>query len=358
MTAAVTRRGFIRDGLNASAAMGLAIGAGQGGPAPAPAAAAPAQRPLRGMPVAISSGNGLRATAKAMELIRAGADTLDATIAGVAIVEEDPEDMTVGYGGLPNERGVVELDACVMHGPTHRAGAVAALQNIKTPSKVAKHVLERTNHLLLVGPGALEFAKLCGFKEENLLTDKAREAWLQWRANVSASDNWLGEEDSKQGFFNRPTGTITCCALDAKGDLSGVTTTSGLAFKLSGRVGDSPIIGAGLYVDNEVGACGSTGFGEAVILSSGSRTVVENMRHGMRPEEAVLDVLRRICRQTTAKRLLRARGQPRFNVNFYAINKAGEYAGASIYRGSQYAVHDGKENRLRDCVFLHDRAAP
>src|SRR4030095_15998873 len=193
---------------------------------------------LRGMPVVISSGNGLRATDQAMALLKEGKDTLDAVIAGVNIVEEDPNDNTVGYGGLPNERGVVELDACVMHGPTYRAGAVASLQNIKTPSKVAKVIMERTNHLLLVGAGALEFAKAHGFKEENLLTDQSREAWLRWKENLSPNDDWIGEEQRKLGF-ERPTGTITCCALNEKGELSGVTTTSGLAFKIPGRVGDS-----------------------------------------------------------------------------------------------------------------------
>jgi N4-(beta-N-acetylglucosaminyl)-L-asparaginase len=319
-----------------------------------PTRAAEAGRvPLKGMPVSISSANGLRATEKAVAMIQEGADTLDAVIAGVNIVEEDPNDMTVGYGGLPNERGVVELDACVMHGPTYRAGAVASLQGIKTPSKVARLVMERTKHLLMVGAGALEFAKAMGFKEENLLTDKARERWLRWRANLSREDNWLGDEERKQGFIDRPTGTITCCALSAKGELSGVTTTSGLAFKLPGRVGDSPIIGAGLYVENEVGACGSTGFGEAVILSSGSRIVVENMRHGLKPEQAILDVLERICQRTVDKRLLRAPGRPNFEVNFYAINKAGEYAAGAIYQGAKYAVHDGTTNSLKDSAYLY-----
>ncbi|MBI3416966.1 MAG: N(4)-(beta-N-acetylglucosaminyl)-L-asparaginase [Verrucomicrobia bacterium] len=341
------RRKFFQTGLALGAA-GLAASAAR--------ISAQEKAPLKGRPVAISSANGLRATDKAMELIKSGADTLDAAIAGVNIVEEDPNDMSVGYGGLPNERGVVELDACVMHGPTYRAGAVAALQNIKTPSKVAKEIMERTNHLLMVGAGALEFAKLVGFKEENLLTEPAREAWLKWRSNLNKEDNWLGDDDRHAGFFERPTGTINCCTFNEKGDLSGCTSTSGLAFKIPGRVGDSPIIGAGLYVDNAVGACGSTGFGEAVILSSGSRTVVENMRHGMKPETAILDVLRRICEQTVAKRLLRARGKPKFDVNFYAINKAGEYAGGAIYKGGKYAVHDGTKNLLRDSVYVHDDA--
>jgi N4-(beta-N-acetylglucosaminyl)-L-asparaginase len=343
----LARREFIKTGLVAGVAAGLSLRED-------PIRAAEAGRvPLKGMPVAISSGNGLRATEKAMAMIQDGADTLDAVIAGVNIVEEDPNDMTVGYGGLPNERGVVELDACVMHGPTYRAGAVAALQGIKTPSKVARLVMERTKHLLMVGAGALEFAKAMGFKEENLLTDKARERWLRWRANLSREDNWLGDEERRQGFLDRPTGTITCCSLNTKGELSGVTTTSGLAFKLPGRVGDSPVIGAGLYVENEVGACGSTGFGEAVILSSGSRIVVENMRHGLKPEQAILDVLERICQRTVDKRLLRAPGRPNFDVNFYAINKAGEYAAGAIYQGAKYAIHDGMTNLLKESAYLY-----
>jgi N4-(beta-N-acetylglucosaminyl)-L-asparaginase len=343
------RRQFLQTGLAAGTVTAL------GATIAKTTAAEAVSAPLRGMPVAISSGNGLRATEKAMEIVRTGADPLDAVIAGVNIVEEDPNDMTVGYGGLPNERGVVELDACVMHGPTHRAGAVASLQGIKTPSKIARLVMERTRHLLLVGAGALEFAKMHGFKEENLLTDAAREKWLEWKSRLSRDDNWLSDEDRKTAF-DRPTGTITCCAVNEKGDLSGVTTTSGLAFKMPGRVGDSPIIGAGLYVDNDVGACGSTGLGEAVILSSGSRIVVENMRHGMKPEQAILDVLERICKKTVAKYLLNAPGRPKFDVNFYAINKAGEFAGGAIYKGGKYAVHDGKTNTLRDSAYVLTRS--
>lgn len=320
--------------------------------------------PQRAIPVTVSSGNGLRATDKAMEMIRAGADTLDAVIAGVNIVEEDPNDMSVGYGGLPNERGVVELDSCCMHGPTMRAGAVAALQNIKTPSRVAQMVMRRTDHVLLVGQGALEFARMTGFEEANLLTDRAREAWLRWKTRLSKDDDWLDDEEIRADFKTgglsledgkRPTGTISCLGLNSKGEISGVTTTSGLAYKVPGRVGDSPIIGAGLYVDGKVGACGSTGLGEAVILSCGSRTVVENMRHGMSPEAAILDVLQRICDQTSSPRRLTAPGRPNFDVNFYAVNMKGEYAGGRFYKGGSFAAHDGKENRLRPSAWLFDK---
>jgi N4-(beta-N-acetylglucosaminyl)-L-asparaginase len=343
------------------------IGAGLAATAGIRLAEAQATRPaLRGMPVAISSANGMPATAKAMEMLREGADTLDAAVAGVNIVELDPSDTSVGYGGLPNERGDVELDASVMHGPTHRAGAVASLRGIKTPSLVAREVMRRTNHVLLVGQGANEFARQVGFKEEDLMTDRSRAAWLRWRTTMSQTDDWLSDEEIQRDFstmpglaelddLGRPTGTITCLTLNARGDLSGTTTTSGLAYKIPGRVGDSPIIGCGLYVDNEVGACGSTGRGESVILINGSRTVVENMARGMSPEEACLDALKRIVDRTRSPRHLTAPGRPNFDVNFYCVNKRGEYAGARIYRGGRYAVHDGSTNGLRDSAYLFDR---
>jgi len=347
----LTRRELLR-GAVATALTGVAARLAKAAPA---ATAAPATAPAvqRGMPVVISSGNGIRATEKAMALLRKGTDTLDAVIAGVNIVEEDPEDMSVGYGGLPNERGDVELDSSCMHGPTHRAGAVASLRGIKTPSRVAQVVMERTDHILLVGPGALDFAKAHGFKEENLLTDKAREAWLKWKEGLSSQDDWLSDEDRKLGFV-RPTGTINCLALNEKGDLSGVTTTSGLAFKIPGRVGDSPIIGAGLFVDNEVGAAGSTGRGEACILSTGGRMVVEQMRRGLKPTEAALEVLRYAVSHTLEKRLLKAPGRPDFQLNFYAVNKRGEYGAAAIYQGAYFTVHDGKSNRRLDSAYLFE----
>ncbi len=308
----------------------------------------------------VSSSNGLRATDRAMEMIRSGSDPLDAVIAGVNIVEEDPNDMSVGYGGLPNEDGVVQLDASVMHGPTHSAGAVAALRNIQTPSKVAKLVMERSDHVLLVGEGALRFAKAHGFKEEDLLTDQAREVWLRWKENLSDRDNWLPPQikEGPKGLASivGTYGTINCIAVDPKGDLAGVTTTSGLSFKIAGRVGDSPIIGAGLYVDNEVGAAGSTGRGEANILNCGSHTVVDFMSRGLSPEEACLKALERIVKTTRlVPRLLDSEGLPKFGLNFYAINKKGEFGSAGLWSGSKFAVHDGKENRLLDSAYLFKR---
>ncbi|MER3523277.1 MAG: asparaginase [Ignavibacteria bacterium] len=312
--------------------------------------------------IAMSSGNGIPAVTKAMELLLAGADALDAVIAGVNIVEADPNDTSVGYGGLPNEEGVVELDAAVMHGPTHRAGAVAALRNIKHPSKVARVVMERTDHVLLVGEGALRFARAHGFIEENLLTDRAREEWLRWKENLSTKDDWLpphtpDDKDIGSLFepFFRHTGTIHCSAIDQKGNISCVTTTSGLAFKIPGRVGDSPIIGAGLYCDNEVGAAGSTGRGEANLINCSSVMVVEFMRQGKSPEQACLDACKRIVEHNRMRRLQDDNGKPSFNVNFYAINKRGEYGAAALYSGSKFALHDGTSARLLDAAYLYKR---
>jgi N4-(beta-N-acetylglucosaminyl)-L-asparaginase len=313
-------------------------------------------------PVVIASANGLEATARAMDLIRRGEDALDAVVEGVSLVEEDPSDRTVGYGGLPNEEGVVQLDASVMHGPTRGAGAVASLEGIKTPSRVAKLVMEQTDHVLLVGEGALKFALAMGFRREDLLTDESRERWLKWRRDLSPHDNWIDPRDrlpeaapeNRQAGrpIPRSPGTINCNAVDAAGNISGVTSTSGLSFKLPGRVGDSPIIGAGLYVDNDVGACGSTGRGEANIKSCACFMVVEYMRQGLSPEEAGLRVLRRVAESTVEPYLQDSKGRPLFHLLYYAVNKRGEFAGVSLYNGRQYAAHDGSENRLHDAAYL------
>ena len=340
----LTRRRFLVAGAASGALLGMPLTAAT----PSPAAA-------EGL-VSVSSGNGLRSTAQAVSLMQSGTDTLDAAIAGVNIVEEDPNDMSVGYGGLPNEDGVVQLDSCVMHGPSYNAGAVAALENIKTPSRVARLVLSRTDHVLIVGAGAYRFARAHGFKSEELLTDKARKAWLKWKESHSDRDDWLTPEEEKTGLGARQTGTITCLCRNARGDLSGVTTTSGLAFKIPGRVGDSPIIGAGLYVDNDVGAAGATGRGEAVIISGGSRVVVENMRHGMTPAEAVRDALQRLVRQTVDPRLLDADGRPDYNVAYYALNKKGEFASGCLWGGPKFAVNASGDNRLETCFSLFQKA--
>jgi N4-(beta-N-acetylglucosaminyl)-L-asparaginase len=246
-----------------------------------------------------------------------------------------------------------------MHGPTHNAGAVAGLKYIKTPSKVAKLVMERTDHALLVGEGALQFAVAHGFKQENILTDKARARWLRWKERLSDRDDWFPPDEEIDKEVREVLvyhGTINCCALDANGDLAGVTTTSGLSFKIPGRVGDSPIIGAGLYVDNTVGAAGSTGRGEANILNCGSYTVVEFMRLGASPEEACIKTLKRIAQ--TSKRqphLLDDEGKPRFGLSFYAINKKGEYGSARMWSGGRYAIHDGTTSRREEAAYLFKR---
>lgn len=326
-------------------------------PRPKPSAAPP-------QPVAISSRNGLPAVTRAVELIKDGADPLEAAVAGVNIVEDDPADHSVGYGGLPNEHGVVELDACVMHGPSHKAGAVAGLQNIRNPSKVAMLVMQRTDHVMLVGDGALRFAREHGFAEENLLTDESRDAWLRWRARQNRSDNWL-EADQWADRDANPlrsdddipftTGTIHCAAVDTKGDIGATTSTSGLSYKLAGRVGDSPIIGAGNFVDNLVGAAGATGRGEAVIQSCGAFQVVQHMSAGDDPTEACLKVLKWIANHTRRKMLLNDKGEPNFQVVMYALRKDGAYGSASMRNTRRmFTVHDGTEAKEVHCAYLYE----
>jgi N4-(beta-N-acetylglucosaminyl)-L-asparaginase len=364
------------------------------------AAALPSLRQAAGQArprqVVISSANrnngGISCCAKAMEVIKGGGDTLDAVIAGVNIVELDPRDNSVGYGGLPNEEGVVELDASCMHGPSRRGGAVGSIRNIKTPSKVAKLVMEQTDHMFLVGDGALRFAKAMGFKEEDLLTEESRLQWLTWKKSLrdnSNHNNWgpgldAPPDQQRKGAVLReiremfpkaseellaeawehavhpPTGTINCIALNEKGEMSAVTTTSGLAWKIPGRVGDSPIIGGGLWLDQDVGGAGSTGRGEENLRVCGAHTVVENMRRGMTPKEACLDALKRVSRNFNddLKRL------DAISLNFYALRKDGEYAGASLWdkssasarTGAQFAVCTGdRESRQENSAFLYER---
>src|SRR5215470_13177931 len=340
-------------------------------------------------PIVIASANGanvpkrgveprgVSCVERAMQMLKEGRDTLEAVVAGVNIVEDDPDDNSVGYGGLPNEDCEVELDASVMHGPTRRAGGVANLHSIKNPSSVAKVIMERTDHILLVAEGALRFALKHGFKKEDLLTEESRKAWLAWRESLSPNDNWgpswhktapagniktsqakLSPEEValnawiEEVLRNRPTGTINCLAVDANGDISGVTTTSGLAWKIPGRVGDSPLIGCGLYVDNEVGAAGSTGRGEECIYINGAHTVVENMRRGMSPTEAAMDAVKRVAaRYGNNKEELALLG----DINFYAVNKKGEYGGATLWKGQKFAAHDGKEAKLIECAYLYEK---
>ncbi len=347
MSKRITRRNFIKTGVGMGAASLISSGE---------KTFLMEQKPR--IPVVIASANGGKAAEKAMGMILQGNDPLDSVIAGVNIVENDPDDITVGYGGLPNERGEVELDSSVMHGPTHNAGAVAGLRYIRNPSKVAKLVMERTAHALIVGEGALQFALSHGLKKENLLTDKARKIWLKRKEMLSDRDFWYPpkseEVESELHSFLESYGTINCCALDSNRDLAGVTSTSGFFYKIPGRVGDSPIIGAGLYVDNEIGAAGSTGFGEANILTCGSYMVVEFMRSGHSPEEACLRTLKRISEKAKLwPRHSDEKGHPDFDVNFYAVNKKGDYAGASFWKGRHYIVHDGKESKLRESAYIY-----
>lgn len=316
-------------------------------------------------PIVIASANGMKAVEKAMEMVQQGTDAIDAVIAGVNIVEDDPNDDSVGYGGLPNEEGVVELDAAVMHGPTYRAGAVAALRNIKNPSKVARLVMERTDHVLIVGEGALKFAKAHGFQEENLLTDKSREKWMKWKENLSKEDDWLpphsvNDEDVGSGYeeYRRNYGSVYVGAIDKNGGLSCVTSTSGLAYKIPGRVGDLGILGAGIYCDNEVGSAGSTGRGEANLLNCSCVMIVEWMRQGKSPEEACLLACKRIVDRNKEKRLLDKTGKFKHNVRFYAVNKRGEYGNASIWgdpKTPSYVIHDGVNVRKLVGAYLYER---
>jgi N4-(beta-N-acetylglucosaminyl)-L-asparaginase len=359
--AEMSRREFVGTSVMAGVALGPAELAAQ----------APAVRTGAVRPVVIASGNGNRfrnggkttCVEEAFRRMMSGEDVLDALIAGVNIVELDPEEDSVGYGGLPNGDGVVQLDACCMHGPTRRAGGVAALEGVRTPALVAKAVMDHTDHHLLVGEGAQTFARNMGFTiEADLNTPRSRQLWLEWKrridplhyldpakradASLEATRQMVAEGLIDGEHFY---GTINCNGVSPKGRLAGVTTTSGLAWKIPGRVGDSPILGAGLYVDGEVGAAGSTGRGEANLYNLCSFLIVEQMRRGAAPKDAGMEALKRIRTATIERRLLNSRGEPNFNVNFYVVNARGEHAGVALYATpkSTYAVcsENGAENR-------------
>lgn len=274
------------------------------------------------------------------EILSEGGSAVDAVEKAANIIEVDPEDTSVGYGGLPNEHGVVQLDSSFMDGKSYSAGAVACLENIKTPSSIAKLVMQRTDHVLLVGKGALEFARAWGFPEENLLTEKARRIWLRWKEELNSGDDWgvpehlqdiVKMESYWQDFpdIEHHYGTTNVLAIDRNGDIAGCTTTSGLSFKLNGRVGDSPIIGAGLYVDNEVGAAGATGRGEDVIKSCASYYMVLRMKEGRTPQQACEDALNMIVDKYR-------KVNPAFypSEKFVAINRFGEI-GCSTMKGNR-----------------------
>ena len=325
-------------------------------------------------PTIISSNNGHRyknggaktCVETAWEKMMGGGDVLDSLIAGVNIVELDPEDTSVGYGGLPNADGVVQLDASCMHGPRKRAGAVAGIEGVKTPSVVAKMVMEHTDHHLLVGKDAQTFARNMGVEIfPDLNTPRSRAAWLQYKkatdpkfikdpAAREAAGRQVMLDLIAQGVIdeNHIYGTINCNGVNAKGEVCGTTTTSGLAWKIPGRVGDSPILGAGLYVDGDVGAAGSTGRGEANLYGLCSYLIVEEMRRGKHPKDAGLEACKRIAANTIEKRLLNSRGLPNFNLNFYVLNKTGDYAGVALYGTAQFAVCDAKGPRLERCEPL------
>jgi N4-(beta-N-acetylglucosaminyl)-L-asparaginase len=326
-------------------------------------------------PIVVASANGHKfknggtttCVEKAYSMITGGSDVLDALIAGVNIVELDPEETSVGYGGLPNADGVVQLDACCMHGPSKGAGGVAAIEGVKTPSSVAQKVMQQTSNLLLAGRGAQDFARKMGFEIlPDLNTDKSRAAYQRWKAEAEKVKH-LPEAEREKLLWkvmqemardrsidgNHVYGTINCNGVNARGDICGVTTTSGLAFKIPGRVGDSPVLGAGLYVDGEVGAAGSTGLGEANLFNLSSFLVVEGMRRGLHPKDAGMECLKRIKANTT-KRTQKKNGDPNFSINFYVVNANGEHAGVSMYGAEhiRYAVCDENGAQTVACEGL------
>jgi N4-(beta-N-acetylglucosaminyl)-L-asparaginase len=384
----LSRRDFV-----SGAALGtLGITAGAGAAA---ATAITTQQPRRAerLPIIVSAGNGFPYIDRGYQQLNTGADTLDAALSVVRGPEDDPNDDSVGLGGLPNEEGVVELDASCMHGPSRRAGAVGGVRNIRNVSQLAKEVMLHTGHVMLVGDGAERFAVARGFKREDLLTEETRKVWLLWKESHAdwwgpglADPKWrdrlherVGAGDAERHYERLlalaadlgvdpasrraavhkvlfpPTGTIHCSALNAHGEMSGCTTTSGLAWKLPGRLGDSPIIGAGCYTDQEVGSAGATGSGEENIKVCGAHTIVENMRQGMAPLAAGMDALKRIVHNYGGdmERL------KYLDMTYYILRKDGAYAGVSLWTGYEpgkphaIAVHDGTA-RLEKTVSLYE----
>jgi len=384
----ISRRDFIGAGAAAAAGVTLPKIAGAMPVITVRERSEPVAGAFAGRPVIVSAANGFdkdpsgkQGIRVAYDMLTRGSDPLEAIVAGVQIVELNPNDQSVGLAGLPNEDGVVQLDASCMHGPTKRAGSVGCLEDVAEAAAVAKAIMDHTDHIMLVGAGAKKFAIEMGFKTQNLLTEQSRRDWLRWKAKLNPSDNWLDPVDPPPGptapaGAKRPSpdnqysgvhvyrdasgvpytyGTINMNAVTATGDIASVTTTSGLSWKIPGRVGDSPIIGAGQYCDNEVGAAGSTGRGEANIKVCGAFLAVEFMRQGMSPQQALMKVMERVIAMTE-KRLLDERGRPYFQLQYYAVNKKGEYAGACAYEGSKFAVADANGARLEDCAYLFKRS--
>jgi N4-(beta-N-acetylglucosaminyl)-L-asparaginase len=391
----VSRRDFLTTAVAGSLSLGLAKSEAQEQTSPRPQTSGSSGK----RPIIVCAHNGYNYLDDAFAFLATGGDTLDAALKVVKGPEDDPNDTSVGLGGLPNEEGVVELDACCMHGPTRRAGAVGAVRNIKNVSLVAKAVMTDTGHVMLVGEGAERFAVAMGFPRENLLTDHSRKVWLLWKEYRSNSGWWgpgladprwqppeSGNLPQSELFEERvhrlqekavnlgiapelrtqavravlwpPHGTIHCSALNANGEISGCTTTSGLAWKIPGRCGDSPIIGAGCYTDQDVGSAGATGSGEENIKVAGAHTIVENMRRGMSPQESGMDALRRIARNYNQDQ-----NRLRFvDMVYYILRKDGAYAGVSLwesYHASQphtIAVHDGTKRREQTIALFKGSA--
>jgi N4-(beta-N-acetylglucosaminyl)-L-asparaginase len=386
----ISRRGFLGTTIAGSLAVGL-TGEAKASQGNSQSAASPSASGKR--PIIVCSGNGYEYLDRAFTHLSKGGDTLEAGVLVVTGPEDDPKDDSVGLGGLPNEEGVVELDSCCMHGPTRRAGSVGGVRNIKNVSKVAKAVMEHTGHVMLVGEGAERFAVAMGHPRENLLTDRSRQVWLLWKEYHSRDDwwgpglaapGWKAPETGPQadlwetrfkklsemaaGVGIEPefraaairrvlfplTGTINCSVLNEKGEMSGITTTSGLAFKLPGRCGDSPIIGAGCYTDQDVGSAGATGSGEENIKVAGAHTIVENMRRGMAPQEAGMDALKRIVRNYNEdmKKL------KFIDMTYYVLRKDGAYACVSLWEGygpnepHKMAIHDGTKRAEKSVSLL------
>ena len=366
----VNRRDFVK---TSTAGLIAAGAAGRAGASPASGQSAAVITSTR--PVVISSANGFKyrnggprtCVEEAFLRLTRGDDVLDALIAGVNIVELDPEDDSVGYGGLPNADGVVQLDSCCMHGPRKRAGGVAAIEGVRTPSQVARAVMDDTDHHLIVGKGAQDFARNMGFTvEADLNTPNSRAKWLEWKRRIDPEhylDPRKREEAGRKAALSMMRdglldpghyyGTINCDGVNDKGEVGGVTTTSGLSFKIPGRVGDSPILGAGLWVDGEVGAAGSTGRGEANLYNLSSRVIVEEMRRGRHPKDAAMEALKRIKANTVEKRLLTDKGLPNFYVSFYVLDRAGRYAGADLY-----GTLNGKPRQFAVCTENGPQVVP
>lgn len=367
MPTPLTRRQFVQTGAAAGAA--LTASTRLFGQAPA------VQTGVKPVVMASDNGNVYKnggpktGVQLAFDLMTGGTDVLDALIAGVNLCELDPADTSVGYGGLPNADGVVQLDACCMHGPRRRAGGVSGIEGVRTPSLVARAVMDQTDHHLLTGAGAQEFARRLGFTvESDLNTPTSRRLWLEWKRRVDP-EHYLdparrgdaalvaGLSMVRDGLIdpNHFWGTINCNGINARGELSGVTTTSGMAWKIPGRVGDSPILGAGLYVDGDVGAAGSTGRGEANLYNLSSFFIVEQMRQGRSPKDAGMEALRRVQKNTIEKRLLNSRGLPNFGLNFYAINTRGQWAAVSMYP-SKFALctENGPQTLDTEPLFTSD----